>query len=46
MTIPGDILKLKVKLISRKNNFYKFSATAYTDDVLMAKSNFSAMIQS
>ena len=46
MTIPGDILKLKVKVISSKKSFYKFSATAYTDDVLMAKSNFSAMIQS
>ena len=46
MTIPGDILKLKVKVISIKKNFYKFSATAYTEDFLMAKSNFSAMIQS
>ena len=46
MTIPGDILKLKVKVISSKNKFYKFSGTAYTEDTLMAKSNFSAMIQS
>ena len=46
MTTPGDILKLKVKVISSKNNFYKFSGTAYTEDNLMAKSNFSAMIQS
>ena len=46
MTIPGDILKLKVKVISSKKNFYKFSATAHTEDVLVAKSNFSAMIQS
>ena len=46
MTIPGDILKLKVKVISNKKNFYKFSSTAYTEDILMAKSNFSAMIES
>ena len=46
MTIPGDLLKLKVKVISRKNNFCKFSASAYTEDVFIAKSNFSAMIQS
>ena len=46
MIIPGDILKLKVKVISSKNNFYKFSGTAYTEDTLMARSNFSAMIQS
>ena len=29
MTTPGDILKLKVKVISNRKNFYKFSATAH-----------------
>ena len=46
MTTPGDILKLKVKVISNRKNFYKFSATAYVEDVLVASSNFSAMLQS
>ena len=46
MTIPGDILKLKVKVISNRKNFYKFSATAHIEDVLVAASNFSAMLQS
>ena len=46
MTTPGDILKLKVKVISNKKNFYKFSATAHIEDVLVAASNFSAMLQS
>ena len=46
MTTPGDILKLKVKVISNRKNFYKFSATAYTKDDLVATSNFSAMLQS
>ena len=46
MTTPGDILKLNVKVISNKKNFYKFSATAHSEDVLMAASNFSAMLQS
>ena len=46
MTTPGDILKLKVKVISNKKNFYKFSATAHVEDVLVAASNFSAMLQS
>ena len=46
MTTPGDILKLKVKVISSRKNFYKFSGTAYSEDVLMATSNFSAMLQS
>lgn len=46
MTTPGDILKLKVKVISNRKNFYKFSATAQIEDVLVAASNFSAMLQS
>ena len=46
MTTPGDILKLKVKVISSRKNFYKFSGTAYIEDVLVATSNFSAMLQS
>ena len=46
MTTPGDILKLKVKVISNRKNFYKFSGTAYIEDVLVATSNFSAMLQS
>ena len=46
MTTPGDILKLKVKVISNRKNFYKFSATAHVEDVLVASANFSAMLQS
>lgn len=46
MTTPGDILKIKVKVISNRKNFYKFSATAHIEDVLVATSNFSAMLQS
>ena len=46
MTSPGDTLKLKVKVISNRKNFYKFSATAHVEDVLVASSNFSAMLQS
>ena len=46
MTTPGDILKLKVKVISNRKNFYKFSATAHVEDILVATSNFSAMLQS
>ena len=46
MTTPGDILKLKLKVKSNKRNYYKFSANAYIEDVLVATSNFSAMLQS
>ena len=45
MTIPGNTLKLKVKVISSRKKFYKFSGTAFSEDELMATSNFSAMIQ-
>ena len=46
MTTPGDILKLRVKVISNRKNFYKFSATAHVEDALVASSDFSAMLQS
>ena len=42
---PGDILRLKVKVISNRKNFYKFSATAHNKDDLVATSDFSAMLQ-
>ena len=45
MTTPGYVLKLKVKVISNRKNFYKFSGTAYAKDEMMATSIFSAMIQ-
>ena len=46
MTTPGNVLKLKVQVISTRKNFFKFSGTAFSDNEMMAKSNFSAMIQS
>ena len=45
MTIPGNVLKLKVRVISKRKNFYKFSGTACSKDDMMATSIFSAMIQ-
>ena len=46
MTTPGDVLKLSVKVIGSRKNFYKFTGSAYSKDEIMASSNFSAMIQS
>ena len=46
MTTPGNVLKLTVKVISNKKNFYKFSGTAFSENKMVATSNFSAMIQS
>ena len=46
MTTPGNVLNLCVKVISSRNNFYKFSGKAYSQDQIMASAIFSAMIQS
>ena len=46
MITPGNVLRLSVKVINIRNNFYKFSGTAYSQDEIMASANFSAMIQS
>ena len=46
MITPGSVLKLKIKVISNRKTFYKFSGTAYSKDEMMAASIFSAMIQS
>ena len=45
MSTPGNILNLRVKVISSRKNFYKFSGASFSEDELMATSNFSAMIQ-
>ena len=45
MTTPGNLLKLRVKVISSRKNFYKFYGTTFSKDELVATSNFSAMIQ-
>ncbi len=41
---PGCELYLEVKLLSFRRNFFKFSGKAFSDDDLMATSNFSAML--
>ncbi len=46
MTTPGDVLRLSVKVIGSRKNYYKFTGTAYSKDNIIASSNFSAMIQS
>ena len=46
MTTPGNVLKLSVKVISSRKNFYKFSGIAYSRGETMCTANFSAMIQS
>ena len=41
---PGCTLNLKVNILANKKTLYKFNAEAFVDDVIMATSNFSAML--
>ena len=41
---PGCILNLKINIITNKRSLYKFTGEAYVEDILVASSNFSAML--
>jgi 3-hydroxyacyl-[acyl-carrier-protein] dehydratase len=41
---PGCILNLKVNILANKKTLYKFKAQAFVDDIIMATSDFSAML--
>ena len=41
---PGSTLILKVNILATKKTLYKFSAEAFVDDIVMASSDFSAML--
>ena len=41
---PGCILTLKVNILANKKTLYKFNAQASVDDIVMATSDFSAML--
>ena len=41
---PGSTLILKVNILATKKTLYKFSAEAFVDDLVMASSDFSAML--
>ena len=41
---PGCILNLKVNIVANKKTLYKFNAQAFVDDIIMATSDFSAML--
>lgn len=41
---PGCILCLKIKIVTNKRSLYKFTGEAYVEDILVASSNFSAML--
>ncbi len=42
--LPGCELLLKIHIINKRKNFFKFTGKAYVNEDLMALSNFSAMI--
>ena len=41
---PGCTLNLKVNILAYKKTLYKFNAQAFVDDIVMATSDFSAML--
>jgi 3-hydroxyacyl-[acyl-carrier-protein] dehydratase len=41
---PGSILKLKINIVTNKRSLYKFTGEAFVDDILVASSDFSAML--
>ena len=43
--VPGDTLILKCNLVQSRSNVWKFAAKAYVDDVVVAESQFAAMLK-
>jgi 3-hydroxyacyl-[acyl-carrier-protein] dehydratase len=44
--VPGDMLRLPVKVVQHRGPVWKFEGRAYVGDALCAESEFSAMIRS
>jgi 3-hydroxyacyl-[acyl-carrier-protein] dehydratase len=42
--VPGDQLKIHVKVVQFRKNVWKFSGEAYVDETLVAQADYSAMI--
>ena len=42
--VPGCILNLKINIVTNKRSLYKFTGEAYIEDILVASSDFSAML--
>lgn len=42
--IPGCVLYLKVNILTNKRHLYKFNGEAFVDNILVATSDFSAML--
>ena len=41
---PGCILNLKINIVTNKRSLYKFTGEAFVEDLLVASSDFSAML--
>ena len=42
--IPGDQLRLEIKVLKRRNNVWRFFGEAFVNDNLVSESEFTAMI--
>jgi 3-hydroxyacyl-[acyl-carrier-protein] dehydratase len=44
--IPGDQIRMEVKVLKQRGNVWKFSGTAYVDDKMVSEAEFTAMVSS
>jgi 3-hydroxyacyl-[acyl-carrier-protein] dehydratase len=42
--VPGDQLRLEIKVLKSRNNVWKFSGEAFVDDKLVSEVEFTAMV--
>jgi 3-hydroxyacyl-[acyl-carrier-protein] dehydratase len=42
--VPGDQLKLEIKVLHRRNNVWRFFGEAFVNDKLVSESEFTAMV--
>jgi 3-hydroxyacyl-[acyl-carrier-protein] dehydratase len=44
--VPGDQLRLEIKVLQRRGNVWKFSGVAKVDDKVVSEADFTAMVTS
>jgi 3-hydroxyacyl-[acyl-carrier-protein] dehydratase len=42
--VPGDQLRLEIKVLKSRNNVWRFSGEAFVDDKLVSEVEFTAMV--
>ena len=44
--VPGDQIRMEIKVLKQRGNVWKFSGTAYVEDKVVSESEFTAMVSS